>query len=479
MEIKNSNSTSNINCKKCSKKFGIIETSYSISESNFRNKVIKKNNSHKTFNKNNLKLYNNINNNISKAQSERRVLTTLSSDEIERIKKNILQQFEEYKNKNISIENKIIKSIHTNETSNGLNRSKENKRNKKNKVENILNKIEKKFEKYNKENMAYKIYHDYQKLNIYDEGYEDYNFLERMELYSIKKRMKEKTIDDYIRLKSPKLPDSKIQQVFENLINDIIIRKKNKEKREKEEFNFYQFNNRDNNLKNKKVNEKEINEIVKRLSQPKKHFFYNNISKYIDKDIKFRNDGKMKEDKKNHDENNKNDNKKNKNNISKSYSMKSIKKSQQINNINNRLYYKEINKKDQTYKLFMQNVNELLRNKNNIKPQIKNDSDYISYEQLKKLRNNNKMINIKSMNNNNHIKKNNEYNFRDDNDSLNNSKNNNKKMENKNNYKGIETHNNYKKNNYNELFTFSRPQTNNSINNLKISIMIDNFFCNK
>ena len=87
MEIKNSNLTSNINCKKCSKKFGyIIDTSYSTSESGFRNKAIRKNNSSKNFIKNNLKLTNNI----SKSNSERRVMTTLSSSDIDHIKQNIL-----------------------------------------------------------------------------------------------------------------------------------------------------------------------------------------------------------------------------------------------------------------------------------------------------------------------------------------------------------------------------------------------------
>ena len=263
--------------------------------------------------------------------------------------------------------------------------------------------------------------------------------------------------------------DNKIKQVFDDLTNDVNIRKEKKAKKEKEDLIFLKYNNNiNNNSKNKKVNQKEMDEIIKRLSKPKK-FFFNNINKEIDKDIKFRNGGKLKE------------NKKNKNNIIKSNSVKSIKKSEQINNINNRLYYKEINKKDLNYKLFMRNVNEILNINKNIKPKIKEkeNKDFISYEQLKQIRNKNKMINIKSMNNNNrNIKY--EYNFKDDEDnSLNNIKNKNINNQNDSNkYKGVRTQNNYN-NNYNELFTFSRPQTHNSINNLKISIIIDNFFCNK
>ena len=457
MEIRNSKSASNIKNKKNMKKFNTIDTSYSTSETAFRNKaMIKKNNSLKTFNKSNLKL--NIN-------SEHRVMTVLTSSEIDNIKQAILKKFEENKIKEQKYALNNNKSFHK-EKCKKCN-SKIN--NKNNKVNNILNKIQKKFEKYNKENLIYKVNHDYQKLNFNTEDYEDLNFLERMELYSIRKNMKEEIIKNYIRLKTPKLSDNKIKQVFDDLTNDVNIRKEKKAKKEKEDLIFLKYNNNiNNNSKNKKVNQKEMDEIIKRLSKPKK-FFFNNINKEIDKDIKFRNGGKLKE------------NKKNKNNIIKSNSVKSIKKSEQINNINNRLYYKEINKKDLNYKLFMRNVNEILNINKNIKPKIKEkeNKDFISYEQLKQIRNKNKMINIKSMNNNNrNIKY--EYNFKDDEDnSLNNIKNKNINNQNDSNkYKGVRTQNNYN-NNYNELFTFSRPQTHNSINNLKISIIIDNFFCNK
>ena len=44
---------------------------------------------------------------------------------------------------------------------------------------------ENKYELYNREDLAYKIYHDYQKINF---NFENLTFLERMELYSIKKK---------------------------------------------------------------------------------------------------------------------------------------------------------------------------------------------------------------------------------------------------------------------------------------------------
>ena len=330
MEIRNSKSASNIKNKKSKKKFNTIDTSYSTSATALRNKaIIKKNNSLKTFNNSNLKL--NIN-------SEHRVMTVLTSSEIDNIKQAILRKFEENKIKEKEYALNNNKSFHK-EKCKKCN-SKIN--NKNNKVNNILNKIQKKFEKYNKENLIYKVNHDYQKLNFNTEDYEGFNFLERMELYSIRKNMKEEIIKNYIRLKTPKLSDNKIKQVFDDLTNDVNIRKEKKAKKEKEDLIFFKYNNNiNNNSKNKKVNQKEMDEIIKRLSKPKK-FFFNNINKEIDKDIKFRNGGKLKE------------NKKNKNNIIKSNSVKSIKKSEQINNINNRLYYKEINKKDLNYKLFIE-----------------------------------------------------------------------------------------------------------------------------
>ena len=463
MEIRVSNSATNINYKNRQKKFGHIGTSYSNNESTFRNKVIRKNCSLKTFHKNNLKLSNIINSNSSKAQSDHRVATTLSANEIQQIKSAILQKFNE--NKNNTVENRSNYTNHTISNSSNIK-----KRNKINSNDKILNRIKKKFEKYNKENMAYNIYHDYQKLNFNNIESEKYNFIERMELYSIKRNLKDKTINEYIRLNSPKLPNSKRNQIFENLFNDADNRKIKKEIREKEEYNFLKLNESNNKLKSKKVNEKEINEIVKRLSKPKRSLIYYNImrnNKIDDNNNKKGNGGKNKENK------NKN---KIKNNITKSNSMKSIKKDKQISNINNRLYYKEIdkaNKKDIAYILYKQKVNKLLGvtdNINNVKPQSKDSKDCISYEQFKILRNNNNnMINIKSMNNNNNNNIISEkYNFRDEDDS----------SDNNNNYKNIKANSN-KNNNYNELFTFSKPQNKNSINNLKISIMIDNFFCNK
>ena len=116
-------------------------------------------------------------------------MTILTSSEIDHIKQAILNKFEENKSKE--------KINFFNNKSFNKEKSKKfsSKKNKKNKVDKILNKIEKKFEKYNKENIAYKVNHDYQKLNFNTEDYEDLNFLERMKLYSIKKNLKEEAIN--------------------------------------------------------------------------------------------------------------------------------------------------------------------------------------------------------------------------------------------------------------------------------------------
>ena len=141
MEIKISKSTSNINNKRSQKKYDNIKISYSITESTIRNKPIKKNNSQKTFNnRRNLKL--NSYNNISKAHSERPVLTTLSENEIDKIKNTILQKLKENKNKIINLKNNNYSNI-----SNNSSRINKTKITKKNKVDIIMNKIEKKFEK--------------------------------------------------------------------------------------------------------------------------------------------------------------------------------------------------------------------------------------------------------------------------------------------------------------------------------------------
>ena len=280
-----------------------------------------------------------------------------------------------------------------------------------------------------------------------------------MELYSIKKNIKEEKIEEFINKKIPKVSENKKNEIFKRLINDAEKRKNNKNKFAEIELYY----NNALNKKQKKVNQKELNEIVKRLSTPKKEKINLNIIKPNNNShrnifINGGNNNNIKLNNNNNDINCKINKKSNK--IKNSFSSKNIER------INQRLYYKEMNKKDFKYKLFMSKVHQLIKYKNNnINKDINNNNnDYINYEQLKSLRNN-KMLNIKTLSNNNF--NNNAYTFKDDEDI---DDDNNKRIKTQNNF-------NYDNKKNNELFSFSKPK--NNINNLKISLIIDNFFYNK
>ena len=280
-----------------------------------------------------------------------------------------------------------------------------------------------------------------------------------MELYSIKKNIKEEKIEEFMNKKIPKVSENEKNEIFKRLINDAEKRKNNKNKFAEIELYY----NNALNKKQKKVNQKELNEIVKRLSTPKKEKINLNIIKPNNNShrnifINGGNNNNIKLNNNNNDINCKINKKSNK--IKNSFSSKNIER------INQRLYYKEMNKKDFKYKLFMSKVHQLIKYKNNnINKDINNNNnDYINYEQLKSLRNN-KMLNIKTLSNNNF--NNNAYTFKDDEDI---DDDNNKRIKTQNNF-------NYDNKKNNELFSFSKPK--NNINNLKISLIIDNFFYNK
>jgi hypothetical protein len=371
------------------------------------------------------------------------ILTTLSTEQINNIKNEILKKLTQ-KNNNIIPQN-----------------IKKNNQNNKKKIKKdsflVYNqKLKKKFELYNKDNLAYNIYHDYQKINF---DHNETPFLKRMELYSIKKNIKEEKIEEFINKKIPKVSENEKNEIFKRLINDAEKRKNNKNKFAEIELYY----NNALNKKQKKVNQKELNEIVKRLSTPKKEKINLNIIKPNNNShrnifINGGNNNNIKLNNNNNDINCKINKKSNK--IKNSFSSKNIER------INQRLYYKEMNKKDFKYKLFMSKVHQLIKYKNNnINKDINNNNnDYINYEQLKSLRNN-KMLNIKTLSNNNF--NNNAYTFKDDEDI---DDDNNKRIKTQNNF-------NYDNKKNNELFSFSKPK--NNINNLKISLIIDNFFYNK
>ena len=395
-----------------------------------KNKKLKYNNSLTTFNSKN-----NINNKV-----ERKLMSALSSSQLVNIKNDIYAIY-------TMAEQKKFKS--------SINNTKKSKNEKKN------NNCENKYEIYNKDNLAYQIYHDYQKLHFNDENL---NFLERMELYGLKKSLKDIKINEYINIKSPKLPEKERKKIFDSLINDCTLRKKKKEKLNQNIFKI-----------NQKVNKKRMEEIVNRLYNAKK---IKKIKIHNEKEISVKINPLDKEV-----INNKKNKKANVQNIKTINKCNSTKNMNKIYELNRRLYYNEINKKDIQYKMYLQKVNELL-GINNIKiinnmmeiPDFSNSigkinnvkDDFLSYSQLENLRkvqkNNERQKNYSKSN---RFKE--KYVFKDDNSLVDNGGG-------SNNINGNGNNNNDDKKQNNDLFYSSNQ---NNIKNLKISIIIDNFFCNK
>ena len=379
-----------------------------------------------------------------KNKPKRKLVTSLTSGYLKEIQKEIITLCNLVKNK----KQKNNKRINSSEVST-QNHTKMNLYN------------EKKYEKYDKENLAYEIYHDYKKLNFNDKKIP---FLKRMELYGIKRNLKEEKINELLKLRSPKISEERRKKTFNNLIKDIKIRK---EKKEKEEINSKL------NIKKKKMRQKRINEIVKRLYTSKNNLkTKKNIKTNVEKET-----GTDEDKDKDKDKNLIKEKKK----ISKCNSHNNLKI---IENLNQRLYYKYMKEKDLTYKLFLRKVDELLNHKNNNNDDNFSEdktkynsinSDYMSFSDLSNFRQNNKKngkINLKQKK----IK----YNFNNGNnyDIINNIENN---QSNNNNTPILNNCNILKNDNYSnnnelnsELNSFPKKE-----NNLKISLIIDNFFSNK
>ena len=382
--------------------------------------------------KNDLKYKNSITtSNNGKYKSKRKLVTSLSSDYLKEIQKEIITLCNLVKDKKRKNDKKISSSEISTQ-----NHTKSNKYN------------EKKYEIYDKENLAYEIYHDYKKLNFNDKKIP---FLKRMELYSIKRNLKEEKINELLNLRSPKISEKKRRKTFNNLIKDIKIRK---EKRAKREINSKL------NEKKKKMNQKKINEIVKRLYTSKKNLkAKKNIKTDVEKEAETIDNKNITKEKKK---------------LSKSISHNNFKI---IEKLNQRLYYKYMNEKDLTYKLFLGKVDELLKNKNNSNDNFSEDktkynsinSDYMSISDLSNFRQNyktNEKINLKQKK----IK----YNFNNGNnyDIINNIENNQSNNSPKLNNFNIK--NNDENNLNSKLNYFPKKE-----NNLKISLIIENFFSNK
>ena len=286
------------------------------------------------------------------------------------------REIETNKNYNYNMDNKI--NISNNKNSKRIRPNSATKSLKKNR-----------FEKYDKERISYEIYHQYQKLNF---NYNSIPFIQRMELYSLKRCLKDYKIEELTNLQSPKISEKEIVQTFNRLIEDsnrrLFKSKKISKQKNKNEIEINNKKNGDCIIKNKKtkVNYKEKNTYNKKKWDEiyEKRFG----SKLKERNDKLEKKRKEKEEQIKKEEDNIIDNlnkkqeilnqrygmKRNKsaNNLTKSsiHGLTSNKyyigNNKIITNLNQRLYYNEIKKRDFDYKCFLEKANELIDNNNEI-----------------------------------------------------------------------------------------------------------------
>ena len=258
------------------------------------------------------------------------------------------------------------------------------------------NKNKNHFEKYDKEKISYEIYHQYQKLNF---NFLSIPFIQRMELYSLKKCLKDYKVEELTNLKSPKISEKEIVQTFNRLIEDSNRRLcRSKNIMSQEELNEIKVNNKNNDKKNLKKKESKKSFSKKKWDEIYEKRF---VSKEKERNSRLEEKRKEKEEKIKEEEDNiiNNLNKKeesfnkrycvkrnnSENNLMK-YSTNSLNNnkyyignSKIVTNLNQRLYYNEIKKKDIYYKSFLEKAYELLddnvnlyNNKNTKKNKKKN-----------------------------------------------------------------------------------------------------------
>ena len=253
----------------------------------------------------------------------------------------------------------------------------------------LRNSRENHFELYDKEKISYEIYHQYQKLSF---NFLSIPFIQRMELYSLKRCLRDYKVEELTNLKSPKISEKEIVQAFNRLIEDSNRRLFQTNKLlETKESNEVSLNNKNIN-NNKKFKKKDGK---KSFSKKKWDEIYEKrfISKEKERNNKLEMKRKEKEEKIKKEEDtiiynlNKKQESYNKrygikrnnseNNLMK-FSTNSLNNkyyignSKIVTNLNQRLYYNEINKKDIYYKSFLEKACELL-----------GDNEY-NYKNLKK-----------------------------------------------------------------------------------------------
>ena len=288
------------------------------------------------------------------------------TNSIEDIKQDIINFYliEKQKNEEKKKEKDLIKS-HNCDTNNKINNKTIYNTNTKGRRPNSTNKKLKnnRFEKYDKERISYEIYHEYQKLNF---NFKTIPFIQRMELYSLKRCLKDYKVEELAHQQSPKIPEKEKIQTFNRLIEDsnrrLFKTKKNERKKINEEKNIKTKEISVINNKNKNPEKKEILKEKKVFNKKKWDEIYEKRfgSKIIDnlnkKQEIFNQRYGMKRNKSAHHLTKSSNNKLLNKNENKYY----IGNSKIVTNLNQRLYYNEMTKKDLGYKSFLEKANRLM-----------------------------------------------------------------------------------------------------------------------
>ena len=472
---------------------------------------------------------NNINTNNSK-ELEYKQNNSMDINSIENVKQDIINFYliEQKKNEEKKRELELNRNLNINT--------------KKNKNNNKKSKEKNRFEKYDKEKLSYEIYHQYQKLNFEKEKLP---FLERMQLYALKKCLQDYKIEELTNIQSPKISEKKIIHTFNRLIEDsnrrnFKLKKKNnyenstkylpkknnkniqtnkaklntenyKSNKNNEKINN-NINNKNSNNQNKNIIKKKPNlKVNKSFDKQKWDEIYERrfSSKLKERNEKLEKMRQEKEEKRKKEEDiiienlNKKQNMINqKYGLKRSHSVNDITKGNNnnlnnkyyignnkiITNINQRLYYNELNKKDINYKTFMDKAQELLSDNINdffyyYRKDEKNDEGKKYHNKKNSFRTGANCPKNKKI-----VKSNSVYNFKDFLDSNNENKN---EEENKNNrsiriIKGkiidssnnVENGNNFENNNIINKFKEINISGENNVDNSKSDIIdLVNFNC--
>ena len=352
------------------------------------NEIIKDNILHNLLNNNN-------NNNFQ--ELDFKIDDSIEIDSLENIKQDIINFYliEQKKNEERKKEIEILRNLNINNYNNLKSNLNNNHNKNNNKNINKKRKDPNRFEKYDKEKLSYEIYHKYQKLNFEKE---QIPFVHRMELYALKKCLQDYKIEELINMKSPKISEEKKIHTFNRLIEDSnrrtfnLYQKKPIQNKENKSNNNNKkpITTKNKNIKNKKNIIKKVNKSFdkKKWDEIYERRFSSKLKERNEKLEKLRQE---KEDKKKKEEDLIIDNLNKKQIlINKKYGMKRsnsvnnlaktknnsfnskyyMENNKVINNLNQRLYYNELNKKDIDYKTFMDKAQELLSDSN---------SDYFYY----------------------------------------------------------------------------------------------------